>query len=129
MINSHKTLLGLLLAIGTAAAGACGPVPREMDGETEQADDAHSGINLIKAVHSGKCADVAGVSTANGAIVHQWTCHGRANQQWTLKSVSSGVYNIISVNSGKCMDVTGQSTLNRAQVQQWTCGGGDNQKW
>jgi hypothetical protein len=27
---------------------------------------------------------VSGASTANGALVQLWTCHGGSNQQWTL---------------------------------------------
>ncbi|MER7764699.1 RICIN domain-containing protein [Streptomyces sp. NPDC097619] len=41
--------------------------------------------NII-AQHSGKCLDVAGASTANGANVFQWKCLGAGalNQQWTF---------------------------------------------
>jgi len=42
------------------------------------------------AVHSGKCIDVTGVSTAAGATIHQWTCDAasvlstKRNQIWRL---------------------------------------------
>jgi hypothetical protein len=45
-------------------------------------------INLI-AKHSGKCMDVTGASTANGAGIQQWTCNGGNQQKWTLQSVES----------------------------------------
>ncbi|MFC5668363.1 RICIN domain-containing protein [Kitasatospora misakiensis] len=44
----------------------------------------------LVAVHSGKCVDVAGASTAPGALVHQWTCDAagvlgtKKNQIWRL---------------------------------------------
>ncbi len=44
---------------------------------------AHSGYYLLKARHSGKCADVSGSSTGDGADVRQQACTGGANQDWT----------------------------------------------
>ncbi|KOX28252.1 beta-xylosidase [Saccharothrix sp. NRRL B-16348] len=43
----------------------------------------------LVARHSGKCVDVNGVSTAQGAVVHQWTCNPTSqgttlNQTWRL---------------------------------------------
>ncbi|MEU1166573.1 RICIN domain-containing protein [Streptomyces sp. NPDC005921] len=44
----------------------------------------------LVAVHSGKCVDVSGVSTAPRALVHQWTCDAasvlttKKNQVWRL---------------------------------------------
>ncbi|MGC0318422.1 RICIN domain-containing protein [Kitasatospora acidiphila] len=83
-------------------------------------------------VNSGKCLDVTGASTADGAQVLQWTCgSGKANQQWLLQPVAgSSAVQVVSVNSGKCLDVTGASIDDGAQVVQWTCGSGKaNQQW
>jgi hypothetical protein len=44
----------------------------------------------LVAVHSGKCVDVSAVSTAPGALIHQWTCDApgalatKKNQIWRL---------------------------------------------
>ena len=44
----------------------------------------------LVAVHSGKCVDVSTISTAPGALVHQWTCDTgstlttKRNQIWRL---------------------------------------------
>ena len=44
----------------------------------------------LVAVHSGKCVDVSTISTAPGALVHQWTCDTgstlptKKNQIWSL---------------------------------------------
>lgn len=54
---------------------------------TYSGNDAHD-YQLV-ARHSGKCVDVSTVSTAAGALIHQWTCNpvGQAsplNQTWRL---------------------------------------------
>jgi Ca2+-binding RTX toxin-like protein len=41
----------------------------------------------FQAKHSGKCADVSGVSTANGARLQQWTCLWGGNQQWSFQAI------------------------------------------
>ena len=79
--------------------------------------------------NSGKVAEVAGFSTADGGNVQQWSSTGTSSQQWRFVSVGGGYYNVINRGSGKCLDVTGVSTTNGANVQQWTCGSGTNQRW
>jgi hypothetical protein len=82
----------------------------------------------IVAVHSGKCLDVFGVSTGDGADVIQWGCWGGQNQQWRLDG-RPGNYLVRAAHSGKCLDVAGGSTANGADVIQWACHGGNNQRW
>ena len=79
--------------------------------------------------NSGKVAEVANFSTADGGNVQQWTSTGTTSQQWSFVSVGGGYYNVINRNSGKCLDVNGASTADGANVQQWTCGSGTNQRW
>ncbi|MEO6090159.1 MAG: RICIN domain-containing protein [Umezawaea sp.] len=89
---------------------------------------------------SGKCLDVIGASTADGAGVAQRTCaSGATSQQFTLRRLTySGNdphdYQLMARHSGKCVDVNGVSTAARAQIIQWTCkptnqGTGVNQTW
>ena len=59
---------------GTGHAGLCElsyTPTREPDG-------------TVTSVRSGLCLDVSGASTANGARVGLWSCHGGGNQQWRL---------------------------------------------
>ena len=75
---------------------------------------------------TGKCLDINGVSTADGAAVIQWTCHSGTNQQFTLRKVTyagndSHDYQLVARHSGKCVDVSGVSTAAGARVHQWTC--------
>ena len=80
-------------------------------------------------MHSGKCLDVEGISTADGARVQQWEYWGGQNQQFKLEHVGAGWYRIVARHSGKCLDVRGVSPADGAQVQQWPWHGGDNQRW
>lgn len=96
---------------------------------TEETRDDLTGTVSIKAAHSGKCADVTGVSVAEGAVVQQWACTGGANQAWRLTAAGTDTYTLVSVNSNKCMTVVGASTANGAGVVQSACANSDNQKF
>ncbi|HEU5129811.1 MAG TPA: RICIN domain-containing protein [Glycomyces sp.] len=87
----------------------------------------HSGevVNL----NSGKCMDVVSGSTADGAEIIQYDCHGAANQQWRLEDAGGGYYRIVSEASGRCLDVDAASTAEGARIIQWACNGGTNQQW
>ncbi len=69
--------------------------------------------------------DVTGRSTANGAKVLLWDCHGGANQQWRL----STAHDVVNPQANKCLDVTDWGTANGTRLQIWDCHGGANQKW
>jgi glucose/arabinose dehydrogenase len=69
---------------------------------------------------SGKCVDVNGASSADGAKIQLWTCHGGTNQQWTR---NGNTWRAL----GKCMDVGG--TADGALVRLWTCTGTGAQSW
>ncbi|GAB2998630.1 ricin-type beta-trefoil lectin domain protein [Amycolatopsis acidiphila] len=71
----------------------------------------------------GKCVDVAGGSSANGAAVQLYDCNGTVAQQWTR--AADGTLRAL----GKCLDVTNHSTADGAQLQLWDCGGTANQQW
>jgi len=81
------------------------------------------------AKHSGKCLDVAGVGTQNGANAQQWDCHGGPNQLWTLTDKGGGYYLVTAKHSGKCLDVAGVGMGAGANVYQWDCHSGPNQLW
>lgn len=82
-----------------------------------------------KARHSGKCLDVSGGSTNNGANLIQWECHGGANQHFLVLPLGGGGALIVARHSGHCLDVSGGSTANGAAIIQWPCHGGLNQQW
>jgi glucosylceramidase len=80
---------------------------------------------------NGLCADDQNGSTANGAVVQQWTCSSsNNNQRWQFRSTSSGYYEVVNENgSNLAWDVTNVSTADGALIQLWTYGGGNNQQW
>jgi type 1 glutamine amidotransferase len=71
---------------------------------------------------SGKCVDVSGSSSTDGAKIQLWSCHGGTNQQWTVNGSTLRAL-------GKCMGVAGGSTANGALVQLSTCNGSGGQNW
>ncbi|MBY8882657.1 ricin-type beta-trefoil lectin domain protein [Actinacidiphila acidipaludis] len=73
--------------------------------------------------YGGKCVDVAGASSANGAAVQLYDCNGTNAQQWTV--ASNGTLQAL----GKCMDITAAGTANGTQVQLYDCNGTGAQVW
>ena len=53
----------------------------------------------------GKCLDVSGSGTANGARVQLWTCNGTGAQTWTLQANGS----LRNPRSGRCLDLPGSN--------------------
>jgi alpha-L-fucosidase len=72
----------------------------------------------------GKCLDIYGGSSSNGALVQTYACHGGGNQKW---QASGGA--LVNPQSGRCLDVPGFNTTNGTQVVIWDCNGGANQRW
>jgi hypothetical protein len=87
-----------------------------------------SPVRLI-ARHSNRCADVVSGSTADGAEIAQWDCHGGTNQQWLVQDAGGGYIQIVAWHSGRCLDVRDGSAANNARLIQWPCNGGTNQQW
>ncbi|HEY6991803.1 MAG TPA: RICIN domain-containing protein, partial [Bryobacteraceae bacterium] len=77
---------------------------------------------------SGKCLDVAGISTAALAPMQQWACWGGPNQKFLFTQVSGG-YKITAQNSNLQLDVLEQSTSDGAAVIQYPYWGGANEIW
>jgi len=69
------------------------------------------GVNYrLVAQHSGKAADIAGVSTAAGALLQQWSLSGGLNQQFDFLDSGSGYYRIRARHSGLVLQVASSST-------------------
>ncbi|GGT70061.1 hypothetical protein GCM10010207_80550 [Streptomyces atratus] len=74
----------------------------------------------------GKCMNVSGGATNNGAVINWTTCNGSGAQQFRLNSS----HDLTNPQSGnKCVDVIDQRTDNGARLQLWQCSGTPNQKW
>jgi glucosylceramidase len=72
--------------------------------------------------YGGKCVDVAGASSTNGAAVQLYDCNGTAAQSWTA---SGSTFQAL----GKCLDVVSAGTANGTQVQLYDCNGTGSQVW
>jgi hypothetical protein len=114
---------------GDGAAATLQPLATNGSQEWLLSQTPAEGAVTLAARHSGKCADVVGVSTADGAEVAQYTCNGNANQQWQFESLGNGYHRITAGHSGKCLDVRNASTADGARAVQWTCNGNANQQW
>jgi hypothetical protein len=111
----------------TAAALVAGVL--SITGPAQAAVTAAAGIP-ITIENSGKCMNVAGASTANGAKVIQYTCVASAlNDKWSVDSIGNDKYQIKNIGSGKCLTVLGASTSNNASLIQWACTTNGNETW
>lgn len=107
---------------------ACNGYPWQSWQLQETGQDAGSGYYHLVSRNSGKCLDVSGVSTADGAQVIQWPCSTGTNQQWQLVAAGTG-YQLRARHSGKCAGVAGSSATDGALVQQQTCTSVASQAW
>jgi glucosylceramidase len=79
---------------------------------------------------TGRCVDIAGPSTADGANLQQWTSFGGNNQQFKPVSLGGGWYRFEARHSGKVLDVANcWSSGDGARLQQWTWANNDCQQF
>ncbi|MDG4789149.1 PQQ-dependent sugar dehydrogenase [Micromonospora sp. WMMD1102] len=71
---------------------------------------------------AGKCLEIDGGNTADGAQAQIWSCTGSAHQTWTRNGQTLRTL-------GKCLDVNGNGTANGTKIQLWTCNGSAAQNW
>ncbi|GAA2675207.1 chitosanase [Actinoplanes palleronii] len=72
----------------------------------------------------GKCIDVAGASSTNGAAIQLYDCNNSAAQQWSVGNTDQTIRSL-----GKCLDVTAAATANGAKIQLYDCNATGAQKW
>ncbi|WP_459715504.1 non-reducing end alpha-L-arabinofuranosidase family hydrolase [Actinophytocola sp. KF-1] len=119
-----RALIILLAAVLTAG----GAVALNTSTASAASVDTSAWYVLINR-NSGKAMDVSGASTADGAVIHQWSRHDGANQQWQFVDSGGGYYRLKSKNSGKVLDVTNWSTADGGRLQQWPDLNGANQQF
>ena len=124
--KSRRRMLigGAGVLAGAAAATALSPFAAQ----AQQSVDPTGWYVLVNR-SSGKVLDVSGVSTADGALLHQWTRANTNNQQFQFVDAGGGYYRIRARHSGKMLDVAGSSTADGAAIHQWTDHGGANQQF
>jgi hypothetical protein len=83
----------------------------------------------LTAQHSGKCLEVAGGSTQDGAAVDQWDYRAAPSQQWQITPLGNGFCTVRSVASGLLLGVAGAAPGNGASVVQRAADAGPGQQW
>ncbi|GGU15679.1 hypothetical protein GCM10010178_04050 [Lentzea flava] len=73
---------------------------------------------------SGRCVDISGASTANGAQAQLWDCHGGTNQRFTHTSGKQ-----LQVYGNKCLAANNGGTGNGTAVVIWDCNSQTSQQW
>ena len=88
-----------------------------------------NGRYRIVASSSGLNMDVSGASTADGAVILQYSARSGLNQQFDVVALSDGSYSIRPAHSGKSLDVYKRNPNDGAELRQWAYTGGSNQRW
>ncbi|HEX8107440.1 MAG TPA: glycosyl hydrolase [Kofleriaceae bacterium] len=97
--------------------------------ESRNAFAITDGNYTIHTAVSGKCLEVPGSNTADGAPLQEWSCNDTQAQIFEVTQLGGGFYKLVNVNSKKSLDIRNASTQENAPLQQWGYGGGENQQF
>jgi hypothetical protein len=111
------------LAIGIITALALGVTP-----SANAAPDQPYDREVEIVTFAGKCVDVYGAGSHNGAPIIQWDCTGNANQRFHIRQVGRGLVEIRTLHY-KCLDVEGANPGRGTRILQWDCTGNPNQRF
>ncbi|WP_329312661.1 ricin-type beta-trefoil lectin domain protein [Streptomyces sp. NBC_01262] len=101
---------------GTETAGGSVVQATSSTSATTDSGDRAGGVTIVS-YGSGRCIDVSGGSSSDGARLEIMDCTGAARQTW--KFMTDGTVRAM----GKCMDVNGGSREDTAWIQLVTCNG------
>lgn len=112
--------------------GVFAPPPAPIGADGVRLEGSWRGPWTWKNVHSNKCMDILGASTAPEARAVQYTCvYGGVSQQWFLWLVTETTFNnsyyIGNAHSGQCL--TPLSSARGAELVQTYCVNGASQDW
>ena len=107
-----------------AVAVGCGvETSQEGSSVTSEAALGAGTYNFGTLVSPGKCLDVSGGSSANGAQMQEWQCNGTGAQSIRADNVGNGNVRLVNTTNGKCIDVNAQGTADGTKIQLWDCNG------
>ncbi|HLU29909.1 MAG TPA: RICIN domain-containing protein, partial [Glycomyces sp.] len=124
--SRRRMLIG---GAGVLAGAAAATVLNPFAGPAAAATVDTSAWYVLLNRNSGKALDVGDVSTADGALLQQWTRTSAYNQQFQFVDSGGGYYRIKARHSGKVLDVADWSTADGAAILQWTDHDGANQQF
>ncbi|MFD6679470.1 RICIN domain-containing protein [Micromonospora parva] len=119
---------GLVLTMITTLVGAAGAVLVSAPPAAAANVDTNAYYVLVNR-HSGKVLDVRDTSTADGAVIQQWSRNDGAWQQFQFISSGSGYYRLKARHSGKVVDLWEWNTADGAEYRQWSDTNGTNQQF
>ncbi|WP_084761839.1 RICIN domain-containing protein [Spirosoma spitsbergense] len=90
---------------------------------------ADGGYYSITVLSTQKGIQVANFSSADDALLEQWTYWGGSHQQWSAQRNAEGYYTFSNRNSSKAITVRNASTAEGAEISQQTLGAGQQQQW
>jgi alpha-L-fucosidase 2 len=109
-------------------AGQAGHTYRATGSGTPPPSDPQPGVYYrLTAAHSGKLAEIAGASTAAGALLQQRAGTGGLNQQFDFVDSGSGYYRVRARHSGLVLQVAGTGT--GANITQQPDSNAMSQQW
>ena len=117
-VMNRRIVVGAGVAAGLALGTAVSAEPLPPVGQ----------IITFRNTKSDRCIGVDHASTENGALVKQFKCDGKPNQQWRVLDRDT----LQNVKSGKCLGVDRASTQAGANIGQYNCERGNginNQSW
>ncbi|GAB3790688.1 hypothetical protein GCM10028818_61160 [Spirosoma horti] len=88
-----------------------------------------AGYYNIQGLSTQKGIQVASGSTADDALLEQWTYWGGAHQQWRLVRNGEGYFSLLNRNSNKAITVRSGSVAEGGPISQMTLGTGPEQQW
>ncbi|WP_329454317.1 arabinofuranosidase catalytic domain-containing protein [Streptomyces sp. NBC_01497] len=90
------------------------------------AEDQHWTHNADGSLSTlGRCLDIVGNGTANGARLELWDCNGVGGQKWVQRADGS----LFNPQSGRCLDSPSGATANGTRVQIYDCNGSTAQRF
>jgi surface antigen len=99
---------------------------KDQTGGGSPAPGTDNGGSRITGQASGRCLDVAGGSTANGADLQLYDCIDDPQQHWAFRQGQLQVYG----NYGKCLDADSNAGgANGTRIQIFDCNASANQQW
>ncbi|WP_444947693.1 RICIN domain-containing protein [Micromonospora ureilytica] len=122
-LRTALTLAMITTLVGAAAAVLVGAPPA-----TAASIDTNAYYVLVNR-NSGKVLDVRDTSTADGAVIQQWSRNDGAWQQFQFVSSGSGYYRLKARHSGKVVDLWEWNTADGAEYRQYADQNGANQQF
>ncbi|RAO24959.1 Arabinan endo-1,5-alpha-L-arabinosidase [Micromonospora noduli] len=119
---------GLVFAMITTLVGAAGAALVGAPPAAAATIDTNAYYVLVNR-NSGKVLDVRDTSTADGAVIQQWSRNDGAWQQFQFVSSGSGYYRLKARHSGKVVDLWEWNTADGAEYRQWSDVNGTNQQF